>query len=264
MKHSRRFPPFLNLVVMLPMLLASWLCEAVTEDSIPPVGLPKGGVIIETESLESAGYPQRAIMLWMLNATKHLSPVAKDPTYSYSCPEETRGSYYSGRLRVSLVDKEKNTIINTQEMKESFDIPYRIRKGRYYQVQGPGKNGEQKAHVLFLKDYNEDGRALEFALFQAYACMGLDTALFGYSPKQDKAIQYQIRLEVEGDEGHKTLVADRCDYLFSKKSQSPGLWKYAIDYRGRGGSLDKYEVRYSPEKEMFEGTLFTTEAEEAK
>jgi hypothetical protein len=49
-----------------------------------------------------------------------------------------------------------------------------------------------------------------------------------------------------------------CDYLFSKKPMSPGYWKYEINYRGRGGSLDKYEIRYDAQYETFVGTLVWT------
>jgi hypothetical protein len=48
------------------------------------------------------------------------------------------------------------------------------------------------------------------------------------------------------------------DYLFSKGPVSPGYWKYAIDYRGRAGSLDTYEVRYLPPAGKFTGQLTST------
>ena len=43
--------------------------------------------------------------------------------------------------------------------------------------------------------------------------------------------------------------------LFCKKPLRPGFWKYEIDYRGRAGSLDKWEVRYNAARERFEGKL---------
>jgi hypothetical protein len=45
------------------------------------------------------------------------------------------------------------------------------------------------------------------------------------------------------------------DYLFSKKPTAPRYWKYEIDYRGRGGTLDQYEIRYNPQLERFEGKV---------
>src|SRR6266545_4643494 len=125
------------------------------------------------------------------------------------CPDETRGSCYSGPTRVSLINTTTRTVINTIEIKDghfealggpegkadSFAIPYAIRKGYYYHV---------------------------------------------------------------GDEGHRTESLSWCDYLFSEKPISPGHWKYEIDYRGRGGPLDKYEIRYDTQHEMFVGKLVWT------
>jgi hypothetical protein len=48
------------------------------------------------------------------------------------------------------------------------------------------------------------------------------------------------------------------DYLFSQRPVSPGYWQYAIDYRGRAGSLDTYEVRYLPQAGKFTGRLTAT------
>jgi hypothetical protein len=48
------------------------------------------------------------------------------------------------------------------------------------------------------------------------------------------------------------------DYLFSQRLVKPGFWKYAIDYRGRAGGLDAYEVRYLPAEEKFSGQRIST------
>ena len=45
------------------------------------------------------------------------------------------------------------------------------------------------------------------------------------------------------------------DYLFSKQAIKNGVWKYEIDYRGRNGTLDQYNIRYNAKQERFEGTL---------
>lgn len=255
----------LKRVITAITVLLAFHCPVHAKDVIPNLRLPKGSMVIEMESLRSKGYPNRAIALWMINPIKHPSPVEDDPDYLYTCPEETRGSYYSGLVRLSLINTKGNGIINTIELSEPFDIPYRIREGSYYHVIGKsGRVGESKAHILFLKDYNGDGQSLEFALFDAVACMGLSTALFGYSPQQDKIIQYPIRLEVTSGKEHSVTTLDWCDYLFAQKPRAPGLWKYCIDYRGRGGSLDMYEIRYNPQKVIFEGSLVSTEAEDAE
>ena len=48
------------------------------------------------------------------------------------------------------------------------------------------------------------------------------------------------------------------DYLFNRKPVSPGHWNYEIDYRGRGGSLDKWVVNYNSANEQFEATVTRT------
>jgi len=169
---------------------------------------------------------------------------------------------------VSLVNSATRNVINTlsvkEEAEENFDLPYAIRRGYYYRVEATVRNGvEAKPTIMWLKDYNGDGKALEFALFNAQACMGLDTTLIGYSEKQDRVVQYPIHLEViEGARDSTSAIVLRstrdgfwADYLFNKKPLRAGYWKYEIDYRGRAGSLDKWEVRYNRAKEMFEGKL---------
>ena len=236
---------------------------ALAGQSKPNFGLPAGAVIIETQSLKSGGYPDRTLILWMQNPSKHPSGANEDPEYFYTCPDQTRGSYYGGIAKVLLFNVKTNSSINTIEIKqeEGPSLPYAIRKGYYYDVEGkPDKAGEAKPHIMSLKDYNGDGKALEFAVFDALACMGLETALIGYSEKQDKVIQYPILMVSEGDDKQKTeKTLYSCDYLFSKKPESPGYWKYEIDYRGRGGTLDKYEIRYNLQKESFEGKCVSTE-----
>ena len=44
------------------------------------------------------------------------------------------------------------------------------------------------------------------------------------------------------------------DYLFSEKPVQPGHWKYHIDYGGRGGCDELYDLR-DPKRETFAGTL---------
>ena len=118
---------------------------------------------------------------------------------------------------------------------------------------------EGRPTILWLRDFNGDGKAHEFALFDAVACMGLETALFGYSERQDRVIQYPVSLVTTDDKGKKsTEMLKWIDYLFSKEPTAPGHWKFAIDYRGRGGSLDSYEFHYNDAAERFEGTASYT------
>ena len=221
--------------------------------------LPPGARVIETRAINTKAHPNRMLVLWMLRPRTNPRGAADDV---YTCPEETRGSYYSGPTRVSLVDTATRRIINTVEIKQeyneesedSFDIPYKIHRG-YYHVNGVRGQDEGRPTIIAVRDYNGDGRAHEFALFDAQACMGLQTALIGYSERQDKVIQYETLLTIE--EGNKRSVETRrwVDYLFGQKPIAPRRWKYEIDYRGRGGTLDRYEIRYDTEREKFEGKL---------
>lgn len=220
--------------------------------------LPAGAFVVETRPLPTKNRSSRALVLWMINPEKHPREAPGD---IYSCPEETRGSYYSGPTRVSLVDTKTGRVINTVKItqeyiegEDSFDVPYRIHKG-YYHVGGVRRAQEGKPVIMWLRDYNGDGRALEFALFDALACMGLPTTLIGYSESKDRVIQYPVMVEISEGTKRSTRTLLWPDYLFSQKPVRPGYWKYEIDYRGRGGSLDRWEIRYNRQQEAFEGRV---------
>jgi hypothetical protein len=221
--------------------------------------LAGGAQIIETQPVT----PNRSLVLWMVRPAEHPRDTPGEP---YTCPEYTRGNYYSGATRVSLVDSQTHKVINTlkimQEEADEFDVPYNIRSDYYYHVEGVPKGTEGKPTIIWLRDYNGDGKAWEFALFDAQACMGLSTALIGYSERQDKVVQYQTHLVLTDSKGKRSATTELwTDYLFSKKSTGPGSWKYEIDYRGRGGSLDKYEVHFDKQAERFEGKRVQTGGE---
>jgi hypothetical protein len=171
------------------------------------------------------------------------------------------------------VDAALKKIINTIVLKhcsgdaDSFDIPYRIMADLYYIVPGRPKGSEGKPALLALRDINGDGLPLEASFFEAEACMGLLTTTIGYSPRQDKVIQYEVELKcgtkkfVEGrgvvrtGDAPTTTTAVWVDYLFAEKPSKPGFWSYQIDYTGRGGTQDTYKVHYDPAREKFSGTL---------
>src|SRR5450755_2029774 len=247
-------------------LLLACVCLSTTSAFATSAGeeykLADGAIIIETQPVT----PNRSLILWMVRPTKHPRDTPADP---YTCPEYTRGSYYSGATRVSLVDPRTRKVINTvkisQELGEGadeFDIPYNIRSDHYYRVEGVPKETEGTPTIMWLRDYNGDGKAWEFALFDAQACMGLATTLIGYSERQDKVIQYQTHLVVNDSKRKRSTITEYwTDYLFSEKPTSRGSWRYEIDYRGRGGSLDKYEIHYDRQAERFEGKRVQTGGE---
>ena len=231
------------------------------------VSLPRGGVVLETRKLNSTTHPSRSLVLWMLNPKKNPTSYGRNDTYS--CPDYTRGSHYSGPTRVSLIDSATKRILNTikisgsyEEGGDSFDLPYAIRAGFYYRVvPRPREAVEAKPTIMWLRDYNGDGKLFEFALFDAEACMGLQTTLIGYSEKRDLVIQYPVSLEVIEGSKRSSRMSPWADYLFSKQPLRPGYWKYDIDYRGRAGSLDKWEMRYNGARERFEGKLIVSAGE---
>ena len=211
--------------------------------------LPAGAVILERRNLPLGNQLKRALVLWMLNPKKN--PTGYEPDEIYTCPDHTRGSYYSGPTRVSLIDTTTGKLINTENIQledADVDVPYAIRKGYYYRVSAQARRGvEAKPTIIWLRDYNGDGKALEFAMFDAAACMGLGTTLIGYSQKRDRVIQYPLILRRSGQTTNETIYW--ADYLFSKQPIRPGHWKYEVDYRGRGGELEKWDIRYNAANE---------------
>lgn len=226
--------------------------------------LPSGAKVLEERPLPSQAHPSRGLVLWMKNPTRH--PRDAEPGEMYTCPEETRGSYWTGLAFVSLVDLESRKVLNTLAIGggdgDELDLPYQIHAGSYYLVEHPGKHKEGRPTLLNLRDLNGDGRAQEFVLYEAEACMGLGTTLLGYSEKQDRVIVYPVALTTETGKPAKTTTETWVDYLFSKKPISPGHFRYSINYTGRGGCVDAYDVQYEPATESFKGTFEQTECEE--
>jgi hypothetical protein len=215
-------------------------------------------VVIERVSIPGLIHGNRELVLWMVAPVKH-DRGEFAPNDGYSCPEETLGSYYSGPTRISLVDSESGRSINTisilhdGQTEDSFDIPYRILPGYYYQVPGKPPGVEGKPALLALRDLNGDGLALETAFYEKQSCMGLPITLIGYSRKRDRVIQYPVQLRRGESARPETMLW--VDYLFAESPASPGHWVFKVDYRGRGGCLDSYDVRYDRVQEKFRGTL---------
>jgi hypothetical protein len=215
--------------------------------------IPETATILEEQIVTK----HRKLVLWMQDPSKHPSELGPDDIYT--CPDQTSGSYYSGRANVSLVNTSSNRVVNTLEIRgvdidgpnTEVDLPYMIRAGYYYSVPGENSKVERKPQIMSLKDLNGDGSSHEFALFNAQACMGLDTTLIGYSPRLDRVIQYPIIVSDEG--GTRTVYW--LDYLFAKKPISSGRWRYEIDYRGRDGTLDSFDIKYEPKTQEFVATI---------
>jgi hypothetical protein len=222
--------------------------------------LPKGAYVVEQRPLSVAGYPKRELVLWMLHPTRHPSTFSYGQGDRYTCPEMTRGSFLSGPLRVSLINAEDSSVLNTIEVKDyqgndSFDIPFAILKNPFYRTTAESESKESKPMVMSLRDYVGSDKPLQFPLFQALFCMGLQTTLIGYEPSDDRVQQYETVLHVSEPGRTHTDTMKWVDYLLSEKPVEPGRWKYQIDYRGRCGYLDSYDIHFVPITRRFEGTL---------
>jgi hypothetical protein len=224
----------------------------------PPVlGLPVGAVLVEAEPLPLSAHAERMLVLWMQSPQKH--PRDMDGA-AYTCPERTRGSYYSGPTRVSLVNTKTGEIINTvrvtirsvtessgkkeEREEDSFDIPYLIERG-LYRVDAPGRASEGKPTIIELKDYNADGHALEFALFDDESCSDVAVQLIGYSTGKDRVIQYAFRSVTDRADEKPWLWADN---LFAHKPVSKGHWHYTMTFPG---ATCIFDYRYRPPNEDF-------------
>jgi hypothetical protein len=211
---------------------------------------PPGATVIEVCYIPARVHPNRILVLWMLNPVRSDCPSPRD--WGPSCPDMTRGCHYSGPTRVSLVDSTSHSIINTLIIYEpwdnddTFDVPFKfLTPGPYHH-----KVLSRATRVLWLHDYNDDGKALEFALYDALTCSDMLTTLIGYSERQDKIIQYPINVTYEGQgAGSQPPVMYWAESLFLKKPIRRGFWRYTLAFPG--GPQEDWEVRYSSEDEAF-------------
>ncbi len=145
---------------------------------------------------------------------------------------------------------------------QTLDLPYKIARF-FYRVDGPlNRDGEGTPRILWLRDYNGDGEALEFALFNAHNCTIVNTTLLGYSKARDRVIQYPVHLVQH--EGTKVTARDSpwLDHFMLQKPVAPRLWKWQYQYHV--GGLTHYQITYNPAKEMFEGEIVIDPEDAAK
>ena len=71
---------------------------------------PKSAVILEKAQVSA----NRIMVLWMVEPKAF--PRENDEDDIYTCPDQTRGHYYSGVTKVSLIDTKTRKIINTLEI----------------------------------------------------------------------------------------------------------------------------------------------------
>jgi hypothetical protein len=240
---------------------------AVPLAEIARAGLPGDARVIEVAQLDATPHPNRALVLWMI-APEEI-PFYGEPDEPYTCPDETEGSHYRGPTRVSLLDTARHRILNTVAIEDpvlgddGLSIPYRIRPGFYYAVQEPlDEKREGRATILSLVDLNGDGKPHELVLYLKLNCAVVWTTLVGYSETRDQVLQYPVILTTENGDKHARETVDWVDGLFAETPARPGRWEYDLDFTGRGGCLDRYEVDYDPAHETFTGRKVLLECPE--
>ena len=228
--------------------------------TVPPRGsreIPRTATNIETRTLATEGFPQRAVILWMLNPTKH--PYWGGREEPYTCPDMSRGSHFSGPTRVSLLDTASKRVINTTEIEDidgndSFDVPYQIRPEQLYHTEKAALTAEVKPTIIWLRDFTGEGRRLQFKLADALACMPVVTTLVGYVPERDEVIHYAVRLSTTYRGKTSTQTSHWIDYMFIRAAIEPGHWKYQVDYTGRGGTNDVTDISFDRRTLQFVGS----------
>jgi hypothetical protein len=219
--------------------------------------LPENAQIIEEKNIDDKIISNRKIVIWMMNQQKN--PKTNDV---YTCPEITRGSYYTGLVKVSLVDLSNMKIINTVEIASpyssinEFDVPYQIKDdaGPYF-VRETAEGREGVPVIIKLKDYNHDGRELEFAFFDSFSCISPSMAIIGYSEKQDKVIQYDFNLREKSNDKITSKSNKWIAKIFLTKINNFGYWEAESNTCGRGGAIEKSKISFNKEKEIFEGEI---------
>jgi hypothetical protein len=213
--------------------------------------LPAGADVIEMRQLPRPAQ-HRSLVLWMLTSVASECPSAAD--WAPSCPDSTRGCFLSGPARLSLVDTAAGRLINTLPLadpmsgEDSFDLPRTLRGRSPYHV--PKRS--RAPTLLRPLDYNGDGARLEVAFFQAESCSLLFTALFGYSTRQDRLIQYQVRQYRPEGRCSQACTTAWPDKLFALHPQARGLWRYQLAYPPGDEPALACETRYLAGEEAFE------------
>lgn len=218
-------------------------------------GLPDGAVILDQEAVPAWAHPNRRLLFWVLPPPgSPLSPQDMDGEIEYTCPVEASGHSRLLPARVSLADTRARRIVNTIPVKitaqDEYDVPLRIRPGYFYEVPGPLEGGEGKPHILALHDFNDDGKALEFAFYYMESCNGPLTMLMGYSERQDRVITYEFLLK-PGSPWERPGPREWMYRVTFRKPIEKMHWRYIDEYNS--GARIEYDFRYQPDRERFQG-----------
>ena len=243
--------------------------------------LPKDGKVIDVATFATPKGP-RTIVAWM---TALQTSISLDDVYT--CPQVSQGmGYFHGKLRFSLVDMQAgkllNTVLVTPEPQtfqhgdtveydvcdEHMDYPFSIANpkkqsaigGLNYAATGGTDSTDGEAQILKLRDFNNDGKAYELALFRQESCVLTESTLVGYNEQSDQLKWYSWHMSVKENTDRKTDTAYTEDshwmdhtmrFRFNKKSSL----RYSMDYRGRDGALLRYDLHYDRATDTYSGML---------
>lgn len=239
--------------------------------------LPPDTVILEKQPIPASVKVNRALVLWMTRSSGVTDsefipqglPSADSESKAYSCPDESRGHFYRGPARVSLIDTSRNRVINTVEIRtmlsDEFELPFSIRPNFLYDVPNPLSFGEGKPNILKLHDLNGDDAALEFAIYDKPSCPSVETSIFGYSLRKDRVINYPFALkEIEKDKATSksifwidTFLGPRPAKDGIRKPASNRHWMYQLSYNS--GVDVFFDIYYDESKEEYFGTVRSVE-----
>lgn len=223
--------------------------------------LPRGARVIEMATVPRLLRADRAIVLWMWSAESRPRVCPALEEAAGSCPDQTRGCYLHGKVRVSLLDTSAGRIINTISVddvwgRDAFDIPYKVL------TPGPYTFDPSSRHptILDLRDYNGDGTAAEFALFDAVSCSDMVGTLVGYSVARDRIMNFEVAVTCHYP-GRRTdsFVTRWPEQLFNRKPLRPGFWQYTTAYPPGPPQvrIERWTVRYVAASERFEAECTT-------
>ena len=234
--------------------------------------LPDSAMVIDEKTFQTSK-GKRTIVAWMTDALIHLH------TYEYSvyegCPAVTSGNgYFTGRLHFTLVNTQTRQKMNTLDIKPSgytdtlcLGYPFCIANPKnsdadrlVYSATGGTKNTDGFADIIHLFDFNRDGKAYEFALFEAEDCATMLSTLISYNEAQDRLIWHEWDLTVKyQDKDYKDVTEQQKTYWMDHTMRTTfgkdGTLNYYISYMGRGGDLDKYYLKFDKNTDTYSGIL---------
>jgi len=232
------------------LLVASLPAQKLPSGTIQRL-LPPDAKIIETATLNTGPGKARSLVLWM---EKPDSVVRQDGGY---CGDDVYGDYWIGPTRLSLFDLAESTLVNTIEIRSSyelpddkehvFQIPFLV-SNYFYSVPTLNASEEGQPQILNLQDLTGEGIAGQFVLFDYTACGVVSTSVFGYSPESERATQYPI--EIVADD-QKVRIEHWAWQIFASKPIRPGYWDFTWEPGYGVDVFNREQVSFDKARQLF-------------